>query len=60
MVYGRRFANHNLNKGGEFPNPNRRERFSNFIREKGGGYSNPDESRIPSFDGCLDIEPSLI
>ena len=55
-----RFTNPTLNRKGRFPNPNRRDRFPNFIRDKGGGYSNLDEFRIPSFDGSLDVESSLI
>ena len=61
IIYGRRkrFANHNLNRGGEFLNPNKEDKFSNSSYDKRGGYSNPDEFRISSFDKSLDIE-SLI
>jgi len=62
MAYGRRrrFATSNRKREGRFPNPNMRGRFSNSIHDKGEGYSNLDEFRIPSFDGNLDIESSLM
>ena len=62
MFYGgqKRFASPNPNRGGEFLNPNRGIRFSNSIRDKGEEYLNPYEIRIPSFDGNLDIDSSLL
>ena len=56
----RRFANPNANKRGGFPKPIRKDRFPNSVRDKGGGYSNFDKFGIPSFDGNLDIESTLL
>ena len=44
----------------KYANNGKKGKFSNSIRDKGRGYSNPDEFRVPSFDGSLDIESSLI
>ena len=64
MAYGRHrgFANPNLHRRGEFPNPNRRNKFLNFIRDQRGGYSNLDKSStsIPTFDGSHDVESTLL
>jgi len=45
---------------GKFSNPNRRSSFPNSIHDKRGGYSNLDEFWVPSFDGNLNIESSLL
>ena len=62
MSYKRRrkFANPNPNRRGGFLNPNRGSRFPNSIHDRGGGYSYPYEIKIPSFDGDLNIDSSLL
>ena len=50
----------NPNRRGGFLNAKKRDMFPNSIRDKGGGYSNHDEFGIPSFNGNLDVESSLL